>query len=501
MSKGKRYDGEPKLNMKKVVGVIVALAVIVLVIISIIKLVKGSKNKTINLNKSYYSVYSDGKFGVIDNNGDIVIEPSYDELVIVPNKSKAVFVCVYEVNDETGEYKTKVINDKNEEIISGYDRVEAIDNFDSKQNIWYEDNVLRVYKDGKCGLVDFNGTELLPCEYDNIVSLKGVNSNLLVTKDQKVGLVNEKGQTIIESNYKNILTLEEGYNNEYIVVNENDQYGLIGTSGKIIIEPKYEGIKYLKSQNIYAVKESGIWKAVNENAEIIIDGGYNDIVEANSGNIIIVKDGKYGVISTANEVKIEPTYEDLKYAFSIYYIAKKDGNYGIINANNEQVIEFAYKNIIYIEKGGFIKADKSDTETVILDGNLSQKISGIISEVNTEKGYIKAYVDGEYKYYNFKFEEKPSSSILTANSIFISKKDGKYGYIDKSGKIVVDYIYDDAKEQNGCGFAAVKKEGVWGSINQIGAESLVPSINLDNNIYIDFIGNWHLNDSGLYYEK
>ena len=78
---------------------------------------------------------------------------------------------------------------------------------------------------------------------------------------------------------------------------------------------------------------------------------------------------------------------------------------------------------------------------------------------------------------------------------------GKYGYVDKAGKVVIDYIYEDGTEQNSCGFAAVKKDGVWGSINKVGAVELEPSVNLDSNIYTTFIGKWHLNDSGLYYEK
>ena len=155
----------------------------------------------------------------------------------------------------------------------------------------------------------------------------------------------------------------------------------------------------------------------------------------------------------------------------------------------------------YIEKAGIIRADSSDTETVLLDSNLAQKVQGIVSEINLDKGYIKVYTNGEYKYYNFKLEEKPSSEILTANTIYLSKKDGKYGFVDKSGKVIVDYIYDDAKEQNTCGYAAVKRDGKWGCINQAGVEIVSPSVDLDNSIYIDFIGRWHLDDSGLYYKE
>ncbi len=501
-SRGRRYDTEPKLNIKKVIGVLVALAVLVMIIFSIINLVKKSGEKVEVKTYTYYTAYDNGKFGVINNDGQTVIDMAYDEIVAIPNHSKPIFICTYDVNDEDGTYKTKALNEKNEEIFTGYDTIEAIDNFDSKQNIWYEDNVLRVSKNGKYGLIDFDGKEILACEYDEITALNGVQSNFLVKKDGKLGLVNEKGQTIINTEYSNILTLKEGYKNEYIIVSDKNKYGLISTSGKVLIEPKYEMVKYLNSSSLYAIKEKGEWKVINvEDGSIVIDGGYDDITEAKGEELVVVKDGKYGVVDTNKKEKIPFEYEDLKYAFSIYYIAKKDNKYGIINSENEKIIDFEYQNMVYVENGGFIQADKTATETVIFDSNLSQKISGIISEINIDKGYIKAYIDNEYKYYNFKFEEKKSSDLLTENTLFLSKKDGKYGYVNKTGDVVIDYIYDDATEQNSCGYAAVKKDGVWGSIDKAGVVSKEPSVNLDSSIYIDFIGEWHLSDNGLYYQK
>ena len=488
-SKGRRYNryAEPKLNMKKVLGVIVAILVIIMVIVSIVNVIKNGEDKKKVKSYSYYTVYENGKFGVINNEGETVINPEYTEIVLIPNKDVPIFICTYDLNDQDGTYKTKVINQKNEEIFKEYSKVEAIDNFDSKQNIWYEDDVLRVEKDGKYGLINFEGKEVLPCDYDEITALKGVTNNLLVKKDGKVGLVNEKGQTIVNTEYKDIKTLKEGYKNEYIIVNDNNQYGIISTTGTVIIEPKYEDVKYLNNSEMFAIKDAGVWKLINKDNQILIDGGYDNIIEAKGENVVVEKGGKYGVVTTKNEEKIPVEYEQIKYTFSIYYIAKTGGKYGIINLNNEQVKDFNYINMDYVEKGDFIQADVSDTETVIFDNNLSEKINGIVSEINQEKGYIKVYTNNEYKYYNFKFEEKKSSDILTSNNLFLSKKDGKYGYVNKEGKVIVDYIYEDGTEQNSCGFAAVKKDGVWGSINKVGAVELEPSVNLDSNIYTTFI--------------
>lgn len=54
------------------------------------------------------------------------------------------------------------------------------------------------------------------------------------------------------------------------------------------------------------------------------------------------------------------------------------------------------------------------------------------------------------------------------------KKDGKYGYIDKTGKVVVPFIYDDVCDF--CeGLAMVMKDGKWGYIDKTG-KAVVPII-------------------------
>ena len=495
MGKGKRYD-EPKLNMKKVFGVIITIAVIIMIIVSIKKILKHEIAPVAEIKSKYYTVYLNGKWGVINNQGQEVIPLDKDEMIVVPNKEKAIFLSIYDVNEQTGEYKTLAINEKKEQIFNEYDRVEVIENFDSKQNIWYEENMLRVYKNEKYGLIDLEGKTILNCDYDEITSLKSVKENFIVRQNDKVGLVNSKGQEIIKIQYKEIKTLKEGYKNEYIIVDENDNCGVISTSGTIILEPAYKQIKYLGNAEIYAVLIDNLWTLIKKNGEVI-NNAYN-YISVKGENVVVEKDGKYGIITTKGEEKITPTYESLEYAFSVYYIAKQEGKYGIINIDNEPIIPFEYLNMYYVEDKSILIGDITTTETVIFDNNLAQKLKGLFV---FEDEYIKARIDGQNKYYNYRFEEKQNRELLTKNTLFVSEKDGKYGYLNVSGEIVVDYIYDDAKEQNEAGYAAVKKDGKWGCIDRAGKLILEPSVNLDNNLYTDFIGQWHLSNEGIYYTK
>lgn len=494
MSRGKRYNDEPKLNVKKVIAVITLLAVIIMFLFAIQKILQNDIGEEIT-STNYFTVYTNEKWGVIDSNGKTIIEPKYEEMIIIPNKTEAVFICTYDVDYESNTYKTKVLNEKGKEIFKGYEKIEPICNYDTNNNLWYQSNALKVQKNGKYGLINLDGKKILECNYDKIESLKGVENSLIIAKDEKIGLVDEKGNIIIEPEYKEIKAIEDNYKNGYIVKNTEEKYGIIDTNTKIILEPNYEDIKSIYSPNKYVVKENGTYKIIDKEKNTILDSGFDEIIGINGDNITIIKDKKYGVITITGEEEISIKYEELKYAFKDYYIAKNNGKYGIINLNNETILDTEYASITYRKEAEIIEAEKeNEIETKIYDTELNLKLTGIISEINEAKGYMKIRIENEYKYYNFKFEEKSNTEILTNNKIFLSKKDGKYGYIDKDGKVVVDYIYDDATELNNYNYAAVKQNGLWGAIDEKGKIIVAPKYELENNLKIDFIGKYHIGE-------
>ena len=184
--RGRRYEGGPrKLNMKKVIATIIAFVVIVMIILSLKNLLGGDeRNKDVSSLKTYISVLENNKWGVIDNNGNIVIDLVYDEMIIIPNRNEDVFVCTYDVDYNNEKYQTKILDENGKEILKQYENVEAIENNDGS-TVWYEDNVLRYKKDGKFGLIDFEGNEILEPEYENIYALVGAENSLIIEKNGK----------------------------------------------------------------------------------------------------------------------------------------------------------------------------------------------------------------------------------------------------------------------------------------------------------------------------
>lgn len=503
MSRGRRYETEPKLNIKKVIAVIIAILVIIMFVIGIKKLL----NTDISINDKvfpvgYYTIYENGKWGVIDTNQKVILEPTYEEMIIIPDNTKPIFICTSNVNYETNTFETKVYNEKKQELYKDYNKVEVIYNNDKSNNLWYEQNILKVQKDGKYGLINLEGKQILACTYDDIKPILGTKNVVITVKEGKQGLVDNIGNVIIENSYNEITSITNKYEDGFIVKSENGKYGVISTSKETVLEAKYDEIKNVYGNNCYVVKENGKQKIVDSKGNTYLEEGFEEVKQINSNNVIIKKSGKYGVVALSGETKIEATYDDLTFAFTDTYIAKKGNKYGIITIQNEEKIPFNYEYIEYVSQADFIRAQKENAETDLYTRDFNIKASGIISEINTEKNYIRIRVGEDYKYYNFKLEQKESSEILTG-TLFLSKKDGKYGYVNNKGIVIVDYIYDDATEQNKYGYSAVKKDGKWGAIDQKGKVIVEPKYALENNLVIDFIGEYHLSEdiNANYYTK
>ena len=497
-SKGKRYSNESKLNYTKIFAVIIFLIVFVMIIWGIKKMLTTKTSPTGKISTiNYYPVYTNEKWGVINSSGETVIEPQYKEMIIIPNSSKAYFVCTYDVNYETGKYKTKVVNEKNESIITEYDNVNFID-FYEDEKVKYLDNLLKVEKNGKYGLISLNGSKILDCKYDEISLLQGIDNSILIKENALIGLCDYNGNIIIEPKYRGVQGIGNSYKNGYITISPDNLYGIIDFNSNVIFENKYLDIKNIYSSNKYAVKIEDKYRIIDKTEKVLLEKEFEDIGDISNNEIIYKESGKYGLINTDGEIKIQPQYEDLKFIDNSSYISKTNGKYGIINSNNEVQLDYKYIDIEYISSSGIIVAKVSDNDYELFD-KTSMTLKLNANDIELNEKYIVVTIGNQTKYYNFKFEEKSAKSIFINNTVFVDKKDNKYGFIDTNSDIVVDYKYDEATEFNEYGFAGVKLNGLWGVIGLDGKEIISPKYNLDNNKTINFLGKWHISIDNTYY--
>ena len=461
-NRGRRFDAEPKLNIKKVIATILAIIVLVMVIASIIMIIRKKSNQQVVNDgvTKYFSAYIDSKWSVINSKGEQLTDIVYDEMLIIPDEAKNIFIATYDVDYTNGTFKTKAINEKNEQLFSQYNNVAAVVNYKSLDDVWYDNEVLTFEKDGKYGL--FNS----------------------VSKTK-----------FLDENYISIEAFGDTYNEGYITTDVNGKIGLVGSEGKVILENKYDGIDKVSGSDMYVVLEGGRKELISKDGTVILNAGFEEITSIDGEYLLIKNIGKYGVIDKSGTVIIDAAFDSMKSCFSGHYIVSTAGKYGVIDLAKNIKVEVKYNNIEYRSDIASLVCENDDFTTDVYTRDLKLVFTGTISQANADKGYIRARVGDEYKYYNLQYQEISNRDALKGNTLFLVKENGKYGYVNSNNEKVVECIYDDAREQNEFGFAAVNKDGKWGALQSNGAVLLEPSVVLDNSINIDFIGTWHLNEN------
>ena len=114
-----------------------------------------------------------------------------------------------------------------------------------------------------------------------------------------------------------------------------------------------------------------------------------------------------------------------------------------------------------------------------------------------DDNYTVIYSDTEMKYINKEGKIVENTEVYSNNKLYSIQKDGKWGFINSNGEIVVPCKYDLVTELNSYGFAGVKQDGKWGVINENGDVVVVPVYEIDSYYFPQFIGKYELYRSDI----
>ena len=290
---------------------VVVLVIVVLILISIFIILKGKKNYAFQIESisdiEFFTIKEKNKYGVINKNGEVVVDTIYDE-VDIPNPSKAIFVCKFNYNTEKQEYNVRVLNDKAESILYEYFFLDTVKLDWSSSEIPFEKSVLKYKKDNKYGLIDFKGNIVVKAKYDEILSLENQEGLLLVKRNGKYGIINIKGDCILKEKYDIIKgsLKKDAVNNiketVFIVgINQNNEmkYGVVDYKGKKILETDFSQIEEVSnaSNDEYYIAFKNDKAGFYKNSKLILNHEYDDIVFSDNNLLIIEKNQKQGVVT------------------------------------------------------------------------------------------------------------------------------------------------------------------------------------------------------------
>ena len=312
-------------------------------------------------------------------------------------------------------------------------------------DIFYNDGMAMVRKNGKYGFIDKEGKEIISCKYDEAI---GFNEGLaVVKKDGKYGFLDKKGKEVIPFIYSSA----NAFSNGLSAVGKDGKYGFINKKGETIIPFVFDYAESFNGESTIASKgdKSVI---INKEGKIVkeFESGY--LRDFSEGLAIYEKDEndelRYGYVDEKGNLIIPRKFYSLRGIYGIFedgfasVYKYAEGKFGVIDKSGKEVLPFKFESdILY-------------SEELFLVYN------------NGKAGYYdtngKCVIPCEYE------TATPFYEGLAA-----VEKGGLWGFIDKSGKMLINPVFDDVNSFSD-GLAVVKKNDKYGIVDKNGKSTFSP---------------------------
>ncbi|MFN8670958.1 MAG: WG repeat-containing protein [Candidatus Sericytochromatia bacterium] len=469
------------------------------------------------------------KYGIIDRNGKIIIQPIYNYIepiftyknFLYNNKSynQEISLDFFTFKKETNNTNLKGLLDKKGKIILN-------ELYEINENNKFENFILYKLND-KFGVINKKGEKILSTKYDEVGNIfpNKVNKKVISFKlENKYGLISENGERVLNAEYDEIGNLFKNENSDYFFTLKNGIYQIRSKVNFSIIKELNNISFFIKEdnenlvinkpiyKNYFFTKINNIWYAVNEKLELInkldfYNNNYNKIYK-------IIEKNKNENLTTYKNIDRAIL---LKNNFNIDKISNFKGNYAsfiskellVLHNNKKEVILSDYYDFIerfYFEEdynpySGWVVYDDNEYDPdeilknidyedcnreEIKNGRILIKKNNkyillntlgidISSEIDDIQGYFAKIKRKWYKFdRNFLLKYVDYDEIKSIrNEVYLVKKKNKFGYIDNNNNVLTKIAFDELKTYNKYLLGA-KINNKWGLVDKNSSFILQP---------------------------
>lgn len=273
-------------------------------------------------------------------------------------------------------------------------------------------------------------------EYVDVANFS--NGYAAVKKKEKWGYVNKKGSRVISSQF-----IEAGpFASEVaVVVDENGKAYYIDSEGnrKIVIDfiDNIDELGYMSSSNIFSVRTGETWSLYNLDTKIKIAGDYTQVSAFGNGVAAVKEKDKWKLIDADGKAVSKSEYDS---------VVMDDK--GIVCRNDRIFVE---------ESGNYYLIDST--------GKKVCKTAFESAKLFNSDGYAAVRIDGKWGFINENGEVVIKPEYIDANSfsngLAAVKMTKGWGYIDVNNKKVITAGFDAVCDFNEQGKTFVKTDDKW----------------------------------------
>ena len=301
-------------------------------------------------------------------------------------------------------------------------------------------------RNGRVGLVNKYGQEILLPKYDDIKILDSLLFAVLDVSDWKV--VNVAGKIILNNGYEQVHI----WKRKFIGFRQNKKWGVANIEGKIITHPKYDEIEFLDNELFQTKINDKLGLMSSEGKEILANES-SQIEIYNSQLFFFQKNKKWGAVNQKGQQLIRPSFQS--------FFTLSDNFIKLIV--NSRVYLYSVPKEKIITKGQYETYYTFSKKQVLCK---SKRKLGLIDWFG--KALLAVKYDEIQSYGNNQFR--------------VNIK-GKWGVVAAGDQIIVPFEYDYIAPLKSK-MAVVKKNGKLGIVSIDGAEQVHPKfdkISIKNN--------------------
>lgn len=250
----------------------------------------------------------EGKIGVVDKKGNVVVAPKWQS-------SGPMFVNgLLPVYDGVTGLWGAIDSEGGIAIECRFENMciwdyEDCENFDSNYVQALGEDRIPVKHGGKWGVVDRKGHFIITPQFD-MLQLDG--NDYLFRKGDAWGWCDAKGSYKISPRFEGALPF--GGENLAAVKSENGKWGYVDKDGSWAIQPEYRAVSRFTSSGVAPARDyrSREWGLIDESGSWKVNPQYEVIIDIGLGDRFLVEDSShhFGLIDSKRTYIIEPVYDD-----------------------------------------------------------------------------------------------------------------------------------------------------------------------------------------------
>ena len=360
------------------------------------------------------------KYGIIGQDGKILIEPKYDNIVIN-------YPYYISNTRQNGRDNWIVLDSLGKPIhTKPYERIHR-----------FNGQLFPVVIHNYWGALDSSGKEVIACTYDSII--QQLHENLVVKFHGQYGIINQREEWLVTPRQTKLRLVSA------------DRY--VETAGKNTYLKSFDNNVIYFSENPMEIDEQRIverlpsgtsWEVdlngVIVNRQVQPEGVVEKVYPESEGLRGIKKNGQYGFVDPQGRLRVANRYDGIQ-AFSEQLAAAKiRGKWGFISREDKIIIQPVYEEVTPFQKGFSLVKQKG--------------LQGLID--------IKGVVILPPRY--------ESVTILPHGNLLI-RQDKLMGLADKTGRVIINPKYHSLQDLNN-NYVIVERDGLYGVITLQGISTV-----------------------------